>query len=358
MEQIIAEYDDHHRTFISFANSLKSLIERFLLNEDIEVHTIASRVKDRKSLEKKIISKGSYNKISDITDIVGIRIITHYSDDVDKIAKVIEKEFSIDRDNSIDKRATLDPDRFGYLSLHYIVGLKKDRLNLAEYTNFKEMKAEIQIRSILQHTWAEIEHDTGYKSSTGIPDPIRRKFSRLAGLLEIADDEFVEIKKSLERHKNKIARELKKGANNIPLDQVSLVEYINSCDIIKTIAEKIKSKTGHEVSQKAGESYLPTILSYLKHIQINNIKELDDILKENEEGIYKRLNHIISGMEKSDAQIPRQLIISYLTQVLAIKDGDYKKIDEYISILNKNRVKHSENYREKLYENYVNYFIN
>lgn len=356
MEQIIVEYDEQQRTFSSFSNSLKSLIENFLLKEGLEVHTISSRVKDRKSLEKKIISKGSYNKLSDITDIVGIRIITHYSDDVDKIAKIIEKEFSIDKENSIDKRATLDPDRFGYLSLHYIIGLKKDRLNLTEYSHFKEMKAEIQIRSILQHTWAEIEHDTGYKSNTGIPDAIRRKFSRLAGLLEIADDEFVEIKKTLEKHKTKIAKDLKKGTSNIPLDKISLVEYINSCEIVEKIAQRMKEQTGYSVSAKSGENYLSAILTYLNHCQITNIKDLDTSLIENEEGIYKRFTFIIENTKKSDYEIPREIIINYLTQVLAIKDGDYNKIDDYIKTLNEYKINHSANFRENLYRNYEEHF--
>src|SRR5438309_774277 len=53
--------------------------------------------------------------------------------------------------------------------------------------------AEIQVRTILQHSWAEIEHDIQYKSVSVIPAEIRRRFMSLAGMLEIADREFQAI---------------------------------------------------------------------------------------------------------------------------------------------------------------------
>jgi putative GTP pyrophosphokinase len=81
------------------------------------------------------------------------------------VAELIEREFVIDRDNTVDKRKQLDPDRFGYLSLHHIVQLGPTRSQLVEYSSFGGIKAEIQTRSILQHSWAEVEHDLGYKSS-------------------------------------------------------------------------------------------------------------------------------------------------------------------------------------------------
>lgn len=84
----------------------------------------------------------------------------------------------------------MEPDRFGYCSVHYVVEMSQKRLNLYEHQAYEGLKCEIQIRSVLQHAWAEIEHDLGYKSEIAIPKRIRRNFSRLAGLLEIADKEI------------------------------------------------------------------------------------------------------------------------------------------------------------------------
>jgi len=90
-------------------------------------------------------------------------------------------------------RELIEQERFGYQSIHYLVRLNAERARLAEYERFADAVAEIQVRTILQHAWAEIEHDIQYKSSTAIPEEIRRRFMALAGMLEIADREFQAI---------------------------------------------------------------------------------------------------------------------------------------------------------------------
>jgi hypothetical protein len=87
-------------------------------------------------------------------------------------------------------------ERFGYKSVHYLVELKGDRTRLPEYERFAGLVAEIQVRTVLQHAWAEIEHDIQYKSTVTIPTEIRRRFVALAGMLEIADREFQGIQDS------------------------------------------------------------------------------------------------------------------------------------------------------------------
>ncbi|MBT7630134.1 MAG: hypothetical protein HN597_10600 [Desulfobacula sp.] len=80
-----------------------------------------------------------------------------------------------------------------YASIHYLIRLTDDRTKLLEYKRFKNLIAEIQVRTILQHAWAEIEHDIQYKSIDTIPVEIHRRFMSLAGMLEIADREFQAI---------------------------------------------------------------------------------------------------------------------------------------------------------------------
>ena len=127
LSKIIDEYDEQLSLNEEMAQSMVALISALLSNDSIVPHSVSSRVKDKNSLSRKIINKDKYSSIQDITDIVGIRIISNYSDEVDQIAKIIEDNFAIDTKNSIDKRASLDPDRFGYLSLHYVVSISQDR---------------------------------------------------------------------------------------------------------------------------------------------------------------------------------------------------------------------------------------
>ncbi|HEV7673377.1 MAG TPA: RelA/SpoT domain-containing protein [Candidatus Angelobacter sp.] len=172
-QQILKEYDAGISLFGDFKASCQRLVAELLRLEGVTVHSVHARVKERPKLQEKLGREGkNYRSLKDVTDIIGVRVITHFEDEVDKIGALIEREFVIDTDKSVDKRKLLDPDRFGYLSLHYICSLSQDRIRLAENRRFRELACEIQIRSILQHAWAEIEHDLGYKSGHGIPSPI------------------------------------------------------------------------------------------------------------------------------------------------------------------------------------------
>jgi len=93
----------------------------------------------------------------------------------------------------------LQEEKFGYQGVHYLVALREQRTSLPEYKRFGGLIAEIQVRTILQHAWAEIEHDIQYKSVETIPLPLRRRFMSLAGLLEIADREFQAVQDEDER---------------------------------------------------------------------------------------------------------------------------------------------------------------
>jgi len=79
------------------------------------------------------------------------------------------------------------------LPLHYVASLISEREKLTEYKRFAGIKVEIQIRSTLQHAWAEIEHDIGYKGENSVPDSLKRNFSRVAALLEVADIELMQL---------------------------------------------------------------------------------------------------------------------------------------------------------------------
>ncbi|HCA9583317.1 hypothetical protein CWM53_01150 [Klebsiella sp. A-Nf5] len=291
MNDILSAYDEQKNKYESYALSLTSLLKTLILDTGASVHSLDYRIKDRNSLEKKIIDKDKYEDISEITDIVGIRIITYYSDDVDKVAKLLEQEFIVDTENSIDKRTSLEPDRFGYLSLHYIVSLNENRTCLREYVPYKSIKAEIQIRSILQHAWAEIEHDLGYKTASGLPNEIRRYFSRLAGLLELADDEFIKIKKAISARQKDAAKKIEQGGDDALLDAVFLKEYINKSKVIDEIASDFSELYKINVTGTSESVDKKKLLDGLTLLNIKTIKQLDELLISNRKLLYKRIGN-------------------------------------------------------------------
>jgi ppGpp synthetase/RelA/SpoT-type nucleotidyltranferase len=71
----------------------------------------------------------------------------------------------------------------------------------------------------LQHAWAEIEHDLGYKTALGVPRNVRRQFSRLAGLLEIADTEFASIRDRLSSYERDLPGLIEQSPDEVLLDK-------------------------------------------------------------------------------------------------------------------------------------------
>lgn len=282
--EILINYDQKLNLFNDFSNAIEKLIESLLRNK-LNPHLVTKRVKGRKSIEDKIVVKNyKYKTINDITDIVGLRIITYFEDEVDLVADVINNEFDIDKENSVDKRKREfnETDKFGYRSLHYIVSLNTNRLSLSEYKDFKGLKAEIQIRSILQHSWAEIEHDLGYKNGSINLPSIKRTFNRAAALLEQVDIEFVKLKLEIQNHEETVSIGIEESPDLIAIDLVSLKSYVKQNEgIVKKVEKELHDEGIVDgISGDAGMIEI-TLLPEINKTTIGTIKELDDLYKKN-----------------------------------------------------------------------------
>lgn len=187
LSEYAARRDEYDRLRTAAASGLSRLIAAAGLN----VHHVTGRVKKQASLADKLRRKGGrYQSLDDVTDLVGLRVITYFESDVAAVSRLVEAHYPVDWENSVDKSKMHDPDRFGYLGVHYVVWPSAEQ---SEFSGLPGWRFEIQIRSILQHAWAEIEHDLGYKNRAAVPREVRRRFYRLAGLLEMADEEFMVI---------------------------------------------------------------------------------------------------------------------------------------------------------------------
>jgi len=197
VDEVIEKYVSEQRdTYRLLSEKARELLSTILSSSGIVPHSITNREKGPEELREKIIREGGAPDVlfNGINDLAGVRIIAYFPSDVDNIVPLIEKEFNIDSKHSMDKRLSSDPSIFGYASVHFVVEFRPEMIKLPEYALFDKMKCEIQVRTILQHAWAEIEHDIVYKSPGEIPFRVRRRFACLAGLLEIADREFESLR--------------------------------------------------------------------------------------------------------------------------------------------------------------------
>lgn len=175
---------------------------------------ISGRAKEVDSLIKKLIKKAEHSYDS-LPDKAGIRVVVRYKDEIQLLIDALHREFHCLRtENKVD---TLPANEFGYLSAHIDAQLlpQDSAAHAFPPGNFR---VEIQVRTMAQHLWSEMSHDTFYKTDPSkIPLPLQRRLFALAGVVELADEEFtrvaravpsspeVEILRSLERHFYKYA---------------------------------------------------------------------------------------------------------------------------------------------------------
>jgi len=150
---------------------------------------VQTRVKSIDSFAEKIRrKKGKYaNPLGQITDLCGARVITDTVSELEAMARFVESHFEIDRPNSIDVTQRLSPTEFGYRSTHYVVTLGE---NVDIPPGLWGLKAEIQLRTFLEHAWAEFSHRVSYKSGVKLPSKLVREMAALSAVLEEADGAF------------------------------------------------------------------------------------------------------------------------------------------------------------------------
>lgn len=178
-----------------------------------------ARVKDLDSAYEKIDRKGYKQPFEQIEDWCGLRIICYYPSDIDLICAVLKEEFSIQKQEDTAQR--LAPHEFGYRSTHFILQVKSDWTSTPNYRGLLGIKAEVQVRTILMHAWAEIEHKLSYKSAEQVPDQFRRKLYRLSAKFEEADEQFEELRDGITNYRKNI-RETVKNASAFRTQDLNL----------------------------------------------------------------------------------------------------------------------------------------
>jgi len=263
----------------SFTTRIESLLEELLRAEMIKAHFTESRAKSVDSFSEKNRRPGKSfaNPIDEMPDLAGIRIVLYYLDDVTKVGKLIKKEFSVIEEVVEHQSDNYLPDQFGYLSLHYVVHINNARKKLPEWKAFKDFHAEIQVRTVLQHSWAAVSHALQYKREGDVPLDLRRRLFRLAGLFELADEEFIQI-----RNANREIIEIKTNAvkdrePNIRIDAPVIREFIKISPRFLE-ARDVMISLGYTFENDPDEDYAGEIVEDCELLGISTVDNLEDII--------------------------------------------------------------------------------
>jgi putative GTP pyrophosphokinase len=194
VEAVLAEFDGLKDRFCDLCNTTGALVKTILNEKSISIHSIQARVKEKSKLEAKYCGGAKdYRSLDDVPDVVGLRIITYFPEDIDQVANVIRQEFELI--GLPDDKRIAKASEFGYSALHMDLRYSENQLDRTEYRRFDSYRFEIQITTILGHAWAEIHHGW-YDMKSSSPPEEERRFHRLAAVLELADQEFSLIRKA------------------------------------------------------------------------------------------------------------------------------------------------------------------
>ena len=284
VEELLGQYRGLLHVFSQMAEVIPDKLKGFFEEAGFVVAAVEHRVKTEDSLKGKLEKKGDkYRDIFDITDIVGLRVITFYTEDIGKVASVLERLFEIDWENSIDKRKAHETDSFGYLSLHYICRIPESSYSDPEHPELNKIRFEVQMRTILQHAWANMNHDTGYKSGVEIPKVYLRNLSRLAGMLELVDDEFSRIRRELSDYRRKVQQLVASGdLSEVELDLDSFVSYLKIKPFDR-LTRKIASINQAEVQEVDISAFMPIF----KAMGFKTLGDIDKLVKDYSEAAYQ-----------------------------------------------------------------------
>lgn len=281
VNEVLAEFDSKKDSLVAIGERTKTLLVEILQDAKIQFQSIQARVKSREKLREKYLDgKKDYKRLGDITDQVALRIITYYEDEVDRVAEIIKREFQIDPANSVDKRET-EPDKFGYYALNYVCCYSRQRTVHVEYRRYSGVWFEIQIVSILRHAWSEIEHPW-YDLKDHFPDNIKRRFARMAALLEIAESEFLSLRKLQSDYTRSIAVQVQANVYNIPVDAVSLRSFIEQEPLVAQVDATLGRLLGLDISQELPDSLVERRVIALKGAGIGTLQEVRDLLQKYE----------------------------------------------------------------------------
>jgi putative GTP pyrophosphokinase len=201
-EEFRQQYNQRKPQYERLAANLQQALRAFLEEKSISYLEVLARVKDVDSAYEKIARKDYDSPFEQIEDWCGLRIICYYPSDIDRICEVLKDEFAVHTQEDTAQR--LASNEFGYRSIHFILQVKSTWAVTPNYRGLQDFKAEVQVRTILMHAWAEIEHKLAYKSTEQAPDQFRRKLSWLSAKLEEADAQFEELRSGISAYRKTI----------------------------------------------------------------------------------------------------------------------------------------------------------
>jgi len=315
LKKIETEYNSVKSLLTEFSEQICQQLEKLIKENNIFLgFPIQKRVKTWDSIQEKFERLSmKVSSILELQDLVGLRINLLFKKDVEPICKIIKDSFEVVRQyDTIDR---LKADQFGYSSIHFVIKIPKDWLTVPTFKHLGNLQAEIQIRTLAQHIWAEASNFLQYKRESSVPNNVLRSVYRVSALLETVDLEFDRVleEKNIYRERaldvkkpQKLNVDLIEKILDAYLPQDNKSDYDEYADLLRDL-EQFKIETSTEL--------------------INLIsKRLDNAIKEDKERVKAELKDLKEGhpIHPSDeVRIKQGVFYTYVGLVRSILEYEY-----------------------------------
>ncbi|MEO5331675.1 MAG: hypothetical protein H7839_06595 [Magnetococcus sp. YQC-5] len=195
---MLDQYDENFDLYKSYNERLLINLGEVFNKTTLPVSAITGDIMSRGALKKLLMEKGGYySRLRDIENLITVRVVVYFSDDIDMAVSLVKKEFMLN-DSFLSGTHSPDQDRFGINARRFSIMLLPDQYGRVEYQRFVSLKAELEIRTVLQHSWSEVKGMFDVLiNRMNVPGQNVNKLAQISYLLKMADDELVRIKEQI-----------------------------------------------------------------------------------------------------------------------------------------------------------------
>ncbi|MEU0881171.1 hypothetical protein ABZ345_21395 [Lentzea sp. NPDC005914] len=316
-----AEYAKIRPSYEAYEKKLRELVIEILMHAGIDVFQVEGRVKTPDSFEEKIQRKaGKYaDPLSDMTDLVGLRVIAYYLEDVDRIVELLSGEFEVCKEHSMNKQDELAPDQFGYTSNHLVIRIG-DRSERPEWAKYADISVELQVRTMSQNAWAAVHHKLSYKRVEEVPASLQRRLFRLSALFEMADEQFSAIRQATSEISTEYSDNLKQGNLAIALNAESISAYLATSTKFRRMASLAEEEFDLGVGGplKADDEYRSTLIRIIEYLGGETIEDLDRLMPDDQTS--RKVLHVLQTIRSREDRIGFD-IYAFLGDMLVTAHG-------------------------------------
>lgn len=310
--EVIYEFLNRKPRYDRLCQEVAYTLKTSLKDRDIEFSSIKWRSKDLNSFLEKLDRKQYKKPFDDITDLAGVRVVCLYPSDLEKIEKIIYREFEVVE--KVDKRSLAAVDRIGYSALHYLIRLG-NKFSGARYDDLHDLICEIQVRTVLQDAWATIDHHLVYKQRSLIPEELRRRINDLAKVMDKADEQFEKIRCERLAYIKKLETTRSR--------RLFLNREIN-LDSFKAFCER----TFPDVESEKDIRFYNRILKWINPERYKTLRDLEQVAKTAEPVLNDVVEELTQLLVKRGIEVDTFTNLAYMQVSLDIVDKDFRIASE------------------------------